>query len=290
MTNIYFRLNGGLGNQLSQYAASQKFIHEFNLSISFDKYYLSISEKEHEKIQLSSIFSPIVIIDSKLVKISRILNRILFKLGFKSRSFFETVFYFERFPNRDEIFKNKSIIIEGFWQNNNIYTKKTIHNINYFLEKEVNSLFKSKINNRFDFNNTCAIHIRRGDYLTNRHFFKLQQYVLPISYYLNSLAFINKSVKLKNIVIFTDSVNDTDTSFISNYKIFYAKNYVSSDLEEFYLMSCFKFLIIANSTYSLWAGLLNDEKEKIVCAPNIWHRNSTNLNIIPDKYKIIKVI
>jgi hypothetical protein len=44
----------------------------------------------------------------------------------------------------------------------------------------------------------------------------------------------------------------------------------NTNIEDFYMMSLCNHNIIANSTYSWWASYLNENKGKIVIAPDHW--------------------
>jgi hypothetical protein len=43
--NVFFRLNGGMGNQLSQYAAAINYKKKYKKNIKFDDFYIKKSKK-----------------------------------------------------------------------------------------------------------------------------------------------------------------------------------------------------------------------------------------------------
>ena len=77
MCKVYFRLNGGLGNQLSQFSAAQLYSNKFNIDVKYDAYYINKSSKKHEVISLPNLFGQIVTFSCFKSKFSRLINRIL---------------------------------------------------------------------------------------------------------------------------------------------------------------------------------------------------------------------
>lgn len=134
--------------------------------------------------------------------------------------------------------------------------------IGYFQDKKFFSHELSKFNShsRKDYSNPYSseavfIHIRRGDYYTDR-FIKQYGGICTVDYYKNALNLLKekKSVNEQPIVIISD-----DPSWVSENIHF--KNMIihksDSYLEDWYLMKNSKNLIISNSTFSLtaaWAG------------------------------------
>ena len=60
-----------------------------------------------------------------------------------------------------------------------------------------------------------------------------------------------------------------------------SKNKVIDDM---YLMSNCKNMIIANSSYSWWAAYLNKNREKIIIAPELWWKGFDTSDVIPDSW------
>jgi hypothetical protein len=151
--------------------------------------------------------------------------------------------------------------------------------IGYFQDKKFFSHELSKFNShsRQDYSNPYSseavfIHIRRGDYYTDR-FIKQYGGICTVDYYKNALNQLKekKSVNEQSIVIISD-----DPSWVSENINF--KNMVihksNSYLEDWCLMKNAKNLIISNSTFSLtaaWAGNVNN-----VFYPSKWDNFTNN--------------
>jgi hypothetical protein len=108
---------------------------------------------------------------------------------------------------------------------------------------------------------TCSIHVRRGDYigLPNHH------PTQSIDYYKNAIKLIGED---KHYLIFSDDIKwcKENLDFIKN-KTFISDNI---DYEDLYLMSMCKNNIIANSTFSWWGAWLNKNENKQVIIPSKW--------------------
>ena len=288
---VYFRLNGGLGNQLSQYAAAKYYENKYSIKIGFDNYYINISKKSHENIILDDLFSNLICLDSIKSKISRFINRFLYKFGIRSIDILGYKFQFDYFEFDAKY--NGVYVIEGFWQDNYIYTKTVANDIYKSIVSKLNFL-SSKVlcdHQNDDCNFTqVAMHIRRGDYLTNKKFFRQQQIVLPNSYYQNAIKFIKNKYNNKiHITIFSDDEIDPKLFAADDVEIRIIVRNDYTDLESFYLFSNFCHLIIANSTYSMWAALIGYHNQNCeVYAPSIWHKNSVeDISIIPRQFILI---
>jgi hypothetical protein len=113
----------------------------------------------------------------------------------------------------------------------------------------------------------CSIHLRRGDYLSNDSIWNKLTYN---NYY--SLAINELKSRVKNniaFVIFSDDIEEAKNELIINEKIFFFNSSIS-DLDQLVLMSLTDHHIIANSTFSSWGALLNNNNNKIILYPNKW--------------------
>jgi hypothetical protein len=145
-----------------------------------------------------------------------------------------------------------------------------------------------------NFDKYIAIHIRLTDYKIHSEY----HYNLDIEYYIKIL------LKYKNykILLFSDDVNLAYTmliQYINKENIIYANEFSEDDEEQFYLLSCSKIRICANSTFSLWSCYFNEiynfDSDALYYFPSQWFGekgpNCNIYNLIPiknPKFKIIK--
>lgn len=115
---------------------------------------------------------------------------------------------------------------------------------------------------------SCAVHVRRGDYLK-----------YPDHHPLCTLKYYKEAMKLspvKDFVVFSDDQDWCKENFtgkdFKDYRFFYPTS-LNSDITDFYLMSKCDHNIIANSTFSWWAAMLNNSKGQVVISPSKdnWH-------------------
>lgn len=122
-----------------------------------------------------------------------------------------------------------------------------------FLFEKYKSLFSQ---------NTCSIHVRRGDYLNSPNHHPAQN----MNYYMKA---IKQMPKDSIFLIFSDDIAWCKANFPDlpeKFKFIEG----NSDHEDLFLMSLCKNNIICNSTFSWWAAWLNNNPEKKVVIPTNW--------------------
>lgn len=108
-----------------------------------------------------------------------------------------------------------------------------------------------------------AMHIRRGDFLTNGNeniFNKIE-----LSYYLEGLQTISENVNIGKIYIFSDdfdAIAEDINTIKKQYKIELVEG--QSVLEDFVMLQQFSNFVIGNSTFSWWAAILSDATNVVV--------------------------
>jgi hypothetical protein len=120
---------------------------------------------------------------------------------------------------------------------------------------------------------SVSLHVRRGDYVRNTPEARWRLDVCGVDYYRRALDFLGSKVPGPSIFVFSDEIAWVK----ANLKIDNAV-YVDgcADYEEMFLMSCCRHHIIANSTFSWWGAWLNADKEKVVIAPKQWVNGDTS--------------
>jgi len=257
------KIYGGLGNQIFQYIFGKYIEKKFNCDVVFDFYYFE--KYNYRKPSLQKIVENVnTLIDYDIHLKFNPTN------SFKINSFWNKVYNCGFYINENDIknidlynFKKDNLYyFDGYWQKKEYF--------NYFSSIELDSFFL--FGDRKSLNNVIGIHVRRGDYLfaPNDKIFFTQN----VDYYESSIRFLAKEYNLSysniNVVIFTD---DKDW-VISKLKFGYKTSIISGiDYEDFLLLSCSRYLIMSNSTFSCAAAhLMNDNK--IVIAPNNWYKDN----------------
>ena len=120
----------------------------------------------------------------------------------------------------------------------------------------------------------CAIHVRRGDYLQHENSIG----ILGATYYQNALKKISElNINFRYLVFSDDplSAKELLKGLLPANSIWPNELIDLSAPENIVLMSKAKAIIIANSTFSLFAALLSDNKA-IVIRPDFWSINVPN--------------
>jgi len=108
-----------------------------------------------------------------------------------------------------------------------------------------------------------AMHIRRGDFLTNGNENIFNKIELP--YYLEGLQTISENVNIGKIYIFSDdfdAIAEDINTIKKQYKIELVEG--QSVLEDFVMLQQFSNFVIGNSTFSWWAAILSDATNVVV--------------------------
>ena len=125
------------------------------------------------------------------------------------------------------------------------------------------------LKNAIEETESVSIHVRRGDYLSV--IYKNQFVTLDKNYYGNAIKYISEHVSNPHYFIFSDDAAFVKEMFkdIEN-KTIVAANSGDDSFRDMQLMSLCKHNIIANSTFSQWAALLNDNENHITVYPHMY--------------------
>lgn len=267
--NVNVRMQGGLGNQIFQYAMgrSRCFITGENLVLDISGF-----ENDHKRnFELNNY---------------NIIAQTNKDTGFEN--YYKLVQNMQKYAHL-KLFFNKAmkIAIEkeefgfepyktnryfwGYWQNDNYFknikeqlSKELVYN------GELNEIQKALIEN-IKKQNSVAMHIRRGDYLSVENvdlFCKVTK-----TYYLSALDYLKKELKDEiNIYIFSDDIEWCKTEYRDLKDVQFIDNTISDNhLTDFEIMRNCRHFIIANSTFSWWAAWLGEDENKIIIAPEKWY-------------------
>ncbi len=249
MNEVSIQLQGGLGNYLFQiscvYAYCLKYKKEFFFTTED-------SVLVHKSIDYYK---------------SNILNRVNFlnakKMSGKVTMYNEPTFNFTEIPQIEG-----NVYLRGYFQSE-LYFKEYENEIKqlffqptHVIDKVINNIALDSYNVKINEDNTCSIHVRRGDYLNSPNHHPTQN----MNYYMKA---IKQMPKDSVFLIFSDDMAWCKENFPDipeKFKFIEG----TTDYEDILLMSLCKNNIITNSTFSWWGAWLNQNKEKIVIAPKTW--------------------
>jgi len=271
---VIVRLVGGLGNQLFQLQFGQTFSKLNSSKMLVDDSFLQASRKSHEVLSCDSLLdeSEIVTLSKFHLRTRRCVERLFFKLDCTLPRCLGPMYIFEN--ERPLSFRSQQFIIDGFWQD-----KK-------YLNKDFIEYVRIKMLNIQHWGKNCStsevcVHVRRGDYLTNKNWFALAQSTVPVQYYLDAFEFMYSCKGLRKFHLYTDDEPWAQSVFGCDERVEIIKSSNFTSVELLTRMSQYYNYIIANSTLSWWAAVLSPFSSKVVVLPKQW---SVKMN--SDKYKL----
>lgn len=270
--HLYLVSQGGLGNQLFIWNAAHSLI---NSGVKGIKIVHISGDRTHSETQFqlskleSSCCHDLSVVSSKLLKyiikallqfqnkVNKIVNRHIIK-----------DFGVDDVPT---LFKIKgAFLIHGFFQDWKYVMANYASWINE-LESAASYYFNLA---KKDFNGKLespfqGVHIRRGDYVKNANTLGL----LKLSYYTNLLE--------DDLKVYLASDDETiSAELISISKLKHNIIIGSSDTWLcFATLAYSRRLVIANSTFSWWAGIVCNRRGGVVIAPNKWNKNMTQNDV-----------
>jgi hypothetical protein len=175
-------------------------------------------------------------------------------------------------------FGNKEIMLNGYFQSF-LYFEKEYESILKMikLEAQQNSIRTEYPELFAENSHVISMHFRLGDYKLNPEYHP----IMPFQYYKNALKNIterrNDTTKQVNVLYFcekedNDHVNQIICQLQTDFPTVVFKKVDDGivDWKQLLVMSCCNDNIIANSSFSWWAGHFNRTSDKIVCYPSVW--------------------
>ncbi|MFA6246599.1 MAG: alpha-1,2-fucosyltransferase [Mucilaginibacter sp.] len=183
-------------------------------------------------------------------------------------------------------FKNDQVLYaDGYFQNEKYFGHIRALLLHEFRLPDVNGKSARLMDDIKACNNAVAVHVRRGDYL--KPGVSAYHGVLPLAYYKNAVALIERSVAGAHYFIFSDDMDWCVKNMTFLTKATFT-NTDGIDWADLALMSSCRHQVIANSSYSWWAAWLNQRTDKMVIAPEKWFADKQSMelagDIVPDQW------
>jgi len=267
---IVLKIQGGLGNQMFEYASGFGIAKKTGQNITLDLSGLNPLPKTPKRNYSLNIFdiSPKFLsrkqlirftLEKRLSKISSLLRKIGVNIPFyiaeKNVNFNENLF----------TIKNDTYL-DGWWQSEKYFKHVETDIRKMFVFKKLSSEETWKVIKNAEKKDSVAIQVRRRDYVTNPKTAALHGALGP-EYYQKAISYIQSRVN--NPVFFV--ISDDSEWVRENIKTYSEMIFPTvSDHDQMRIMKSCKHHIIANSSFGWWGAYLGSNPNKIVVAPQKW--------------------
>ena len=281
---IIMKLQGGLGNQMFQYAFGRALQCKIGAKLVLDT-----SDFKYDKAGRKYALEPFnipkdIIIDSSgkynikydqrknwIIKFGvkfcpMLMYNILSKLG---------IYIWEDIKFNDvKVDENReTVYVHGLWQSEKYFGHIQTKIKNELQVKSTLSTIDMKLINNMQKENSVCVHVRRGDFLNSNN----KLYNCTNEYYEQAMKCIEEKISNPCYYIFSDDIEEVKEKFNFNKRKVVFINGKRSDYEEFRLMYNCKSFITANSTFSWWASYLGSDGKNVV-TPKQWYTDETDIS------------
>jgi len=242
---IVCKIQGGLGNQLFQWAFGRNLSLKFDRNLFLDSNFYFNQGSVVRQFSLNLYNIEINNLDNDAINIMR---RSPIKLITDNSTFFEL-----------DILNEENYYLDGYWQSEKFFSEneKVILKELRYDSPRMRSIHKGM---NFENEQTVSLHFRRGDYVGADDFYT----TLNNGYYHDALDIIGD---YDRVLIFSDDIAWCKENLKFRNMIF---SEGLSNVEDLALMSKCHHNIIANSSFSWWAAKLNENSNKKIVAPVKW--------------------
>jgi hypothetical protein len=283
---VILKLEGGLGNQLFQFAAgyflavrnsSDLLVDQYSIPLTtvhgenefgFGEFTFSPLPKNKKIVFLKSLPSKSL---TKWAKRIPILKKLLLKIRMRTSNlqglplFIETN---EVYSKHDFLKANGSVKLHGNFQSWEIVEKAAQYGFPRILRLKSEPNWINTLEEKIDFKKSIVLHFRVGDDTRVNYNFKQPD----ISYYLAALRILRAKKNFSGVYILSDDTNRVQDLFGSKLDKefqYLAMPDESTPAERLHVLSLFGGIVCANSTFCGWAAwsISNSGGEVIVPVP-----------------------
>lgn len=281
---IIVRLQGGLGNQMFQYAAGLAASSKRDVPLKLDMTAYGLAAGR-SKVQGRFDRAPDILdfeIAASLAS-DREIEQARYvpfgQLGEKLRQFkykYLVNYYVGHVEGVLSAYRGR--YMDGYFQTERCFIEASVDVRHvYRLKHSLVDAVQPALGRMNDIGTTVSIHVRRGDFVKSEAN-RLVLNVCDRRYYEHAISYLRSRIGEFVPVIFSDDLEWVRNNLNFGLGAIFADRFGSEDgrkpttSQELILMSRCSHHIIANSTFSWWGAYLNASPAKIVVAPSVWAR------------------
>lgn len=283
---IVFQAQGGLGNQLFQYAAARRLALYNQCSLVVDHHWFDHPRAGETQRSLELTRFPVVMrlaTPWELLrwtpmrsKWSRYLKPLMPLKLIREQGYG---------INHSVLSATSNSYLTGFWQSEAYFA-----DIRQQLLKELNPVAPPGpkdlvMMEQILTSDSISVHVRRGDYVTLSSA-SAYHGLCTLDYYRKAISYISERIDNPSLFIFSDDPEWTRANLQSPIPTYYVDhNSPELAFQDLRLMSLCQHHILANSSFSWWGAWLSNESDGIVIAPERWYAvDRPTPDLIPSRW------
>lgn len=274
--NIITQLQGGLGNQLFQYATARALCLQKKAVLLLDsgwysKAFEDVTPRELllKELNIAGALICVLPTPKKPKRLHRIAQRFWPTSPF---IFSESMPYrFDRGLNKSPAFLKQNLYLIGYWQ-----SYKYFESIKSILEMEIVPLSPlatqyKKYLEKIQSMHSAMVHVRRGDYVNLESANKVHGSI-GLDYYLDGMNLLIENNLNTHFFVFSDDLKWAKQNLPHQDRMTFIESLEARDAatQELELMKHCKSHLIANSSLSWWGAWLGRNPNSMVICPKYW--------------------
>jgi len=280
---IIIKTQGGLGNQLFQYALyvwlenNKKNVYLDTIS-NFSKKNKGPADAIHNGYELEKVFDikARYATSSQIRKMAGSYDSFMYKAFCRITNYKKSSYISQQSLGEDKHFADilelDNAYLDGYWDTFYIADMMApILKSKLFIEDDKYCGKNKKILSSIIEENAISVHIRHGDYLKLKNMY----YIPDLNYYNRAIEFFKDNIENPVFYFFSDDIKWCKEKFHGLNCCFVDWNVNEDAYWDLLLMSRCKHNIIANSSFSTWASWLNSNPDKMVIRPDKYYIDAT---------------
>ena len=287
---VIARIEGGLGNQLFQYAAARSLADRLGCDLALD--IRGLDENGDRPYQLDLYRIRASVVSSQLLQgLPEIRSSRWGRIRSSFSQLAPAIFSFPMFwprsfafdPRFDQI--SRPVCLVGYWQSEKYFASnrdRLLPDLQLQTPLSAQTPFLDEILST----RSVALHIRRGDYVSNASAAQFHG-LCDMAYYVAAIEVLKARFSDIQVFVFSDDPNWARVNLKLNAPMHYVDTNPSDqghiDLE---LMRQCRHHVIANSSFSWWGAWLCSSHDQVVYAPSRWFAdlNVDTSDVIPSRW------
>ena len=274
--NIIAQLQGGLGNQLFQYATARALAIQKQASLLLDQsWYAQTYEgvtPRNLHLNYLNTLGALISYDPSFQKPKKL--RIISQQFWPLNPFMfleKTPYCFDERLRKSPVFKRQNLYLMGYWQSYKYFEAIKSLLLKEIRPKKIIDLHYQNYLDQIQSSQSAMVHVRRGDYVSSTSAAKIHGFI-GLDYYTQGMKILRERNPDTHFFVFSDDADWVAAKLPHQDKCTFIQSSNSHDavVQELELMTYCQNHLIANSSLSWWAAWLGKNPRGTVICPAKW--------------------